>query len=147
MALRDVYEIEVDEQADKQLSATFPEREDTVIADAGHEIGIHGYSHENPTDLSREQEDEIIQMSIDSVEKYGFLYDSSLIEREFAPEDMRKRDEWGPIENELYPKSWMEPYQYSAFPVSFIHPLRYVKNISNSHGIGLMRRSPKPYFE
>lgn len=45
---------------------TFPE-EVGAIADAGHEIGIHGYSHENPTDLSREQEDTIIAKSIDLV--------------------------------------------------------------------------------
>jgi peptidoglycan/xylan/chitin deacetylase (PgdA/CDA1 family) len=46
---------------------TFPE-EVGAVADAGHEIGIHGYSHENPTDLSREQEDYIIAESIDLVE-------------------------------------------------------------------------------
>lgn len=35
MALRDIYEIRVDEQTDKQLTATCPECEGMVIADAG----------------------------------------------------------------------------------------------------------------
>src|ERR1700710_607074 len=34
---------------------TFPREIEAVIA-AGHEIGAHGYSHENPVDMSREQE-------------------------------------------------------------------------------------------
>jgi len=34
---------------------TFPE-ECRMIAEAGHEIGLHGYSHENPTDMSLEQQ-------------------------------------------------------------------------------------------
>ena len=31
---------------------TFPEQFDAVVA-AGHEIGVHGYSHENPIAMSR----------------------------------------------------------------------------------------------
>lgn len=27
-----------------------------MIADAGHEIGLHGYSHENPKDMTLEQQ-------------------------------------------------------------------------------------------
>src|ERR1700723_3850510 len=34
---------------------TFPEQMQAV-ADSGHEIGIHGYSHENPIEMTREQE-------------------------------------------------------------------------------------------
>ena len=34
---------------------TFP-RETELVVEAGHEIGIHGYSHENPIAMSREQE-------------------------------------------------------------------------------------------
>ena len=116
---------------------TFPE-EVQAVADAGHEIGVHGYSHENPTDLSREQEDEILQMSIDLVEdvtgekpvghraswwefsentpdlveKYDFLYDSSLMEREFEPGSMRKGDSWEKINYDQDPDSWTTPYEY-----------------------------------
>ena len=35
---------------------TFP-KEMKAVADAGHEIGIHGYTHENPIAMTREQED------------------------------------------------------------------------------------------
>ena len=34
---------------------TFPE-ETKMVVDAGHEIGMHGYSHENPIAMTREQE-------------------------------------------------------------------------------------------
>lgn len=114
------------------------EEEVQAVADAGHEIGVHGYSHENPTDLSREQEDEIIGVSkdliedltgeepvghraswwefsentADLVEKHGFLYDSSLMDREFEPGWMRNGDDWEPIDYEEDPETWMTPYEY-----------------------------------
>ena len=36
---------------------TFPE-ETKLIVDAGHEIGMHGYSHENPISMTPEQEED-----------------------------------------------------------------------------------------
>src|ERR1700733_3794183 len=38
---------------------TFPEQMQAVVA-AGHEVGIHGYSHENPIAMTREQEIEVL---------------------------------------------------------------------------------------
>src|SRR4029077_9608980 len=38
---------------------TFPEQTKMVV-DAGHEIGIHGYSHENPISMTREQEEAVL---------------------------------------------------------------------------------------
>lgn len=38
---------------------TFPE-ECRMIADAGHEIGLHGYSHENPVAMTLEQQTAIM---------------------------------------------------------------------------------------
>lgn len=38
---------------------TFPE-EMAAVRDAGHEIGLHGYSHENPTDMSLEQQRDVL---------------------------------------------------------------------------------------
>lgn len=38
---------------------TFPE-ECIAIRDAGHEIGLHGYSHENPNDMSIEQQRDVL---------------------------------------------------------------------------------------
>ena len=31
-----------------------------AVRDAGHEIGLHGYSHENPKDMSLEQQRDIL---------------------------------------------------------------------------------------
>lgn len=38
---------------------SFPE-EMAAVRDAGHEIGLHGYSHENPTDMSIEQQRDVL---------------------------------------------------------------------------------------
>src|SRR5205823_11377019 len=42
---------------------TFPV-EMKAVADAGHEIGIHGYSHENPIAMTREQEMAVLDKCI-----------------------------------------------------------------------------------
>ena len=38
---------------------TFPDSV-KMIADAGHEIGAHGYSHENPIAMSPKQEEDVL---------------------------------------------------------------------------------------
>lgn len=38
---------------------SFPE-ECEMIRDAGHEIGLHGYSHENPTEMNLEQQTKVL---------------------------------------------------------------------------------------
>src|SRR3954449_8690157 len=47
---------------------TFPEQMQMVV-DAGHEIGIHGYTHENPIAMTPEQEEEVLVKCIDLVER------------------------------------------------------------------------------
>src|SRR5204863_11570 len=42
---------------------TFPQQIRMVV-DAGHEIGIHGYSHENPIAMTREQEEAVFPRTI-----------------------------------------------------------------------------------
>src|SRR5262249_49153915 len=42
---------------------TFPEQTRMVV-DAGHEIGAHGYSHENPIAMTRQQEEEVLRKCI-----------------------------------------------------------------------------------
>jgi peptidoglycan-N-acetylglucosamine deacetylase len=134
-----------------------------AVAAAGHELGVHGYSHENPTDLSREQEDEILEVSIELIEdvtgsepvghraswwefsentpelvqKHGFDYDSSLMERQFEPGWMREDDSWEKIDYDEDPETWMEPYQYGEetnvveIPISWyrddIPPMLFIK--------------------
>jgi peptidoglycan-N-acetylglucosamine deacetylase len=76
-----------------------------AIVDAGHEIGHHGYIHEHPTALSRDEEESILQRGIEAITrltgsppagyrspswefsantvdllvKHGFLYSSNLM--------------------------------------------------------------------
>ena len=47
---------------------TFPEQM-RAVAEAGHEIGIHGYSHENPVAMTPEQEEAVLDKCIDLVTK------------------------------------------------------------------------------
>jgi peptidoglycan-N-acetylglucosamine deacetylase len=76
----------------------------------GHEVGHHGYVHENPTTMSYEEEEKVMQMGLESLskigvkprgyrspywdfspntldilEKYGFKYDSSLMGNDLHP--------------------------------------------------------------
>ncbi|NUB90136.1 polysaccharide deacetylase [Haloterrigena sp. SYSU A121-1] len=162
LALFDEQDIETSWYVPGHTIDTFRDEIEAVAAD-GHELGVHGYSHENPTDLSREQEDEILEVSIDRiedvtgsepvghraswwefsentpelVEKHGFLYDSSLMERMFEPGWMRKGDSWEKIRYEEDPETWMEPYQYGEetdvveIPISWyrddIPPMLFIK--------------------
>ena len=102
---------------------TFPEQTDAIVA-AGHEIGVHGYSHENPIAMSREQETEVLDKCIGLIEKVtgrrptgyvapwwefsrvtnelllerGIKYDHSLMHRDFEPYYVRVGDSWTPID-------------------------------------------------
>lgn len=89
------------------------------IADAGHEIGHHGYCHENPASVPVEEERRILERGITCIQRitgkaplgyrspawdlspasvsllleYGFLYDSSLMADDFTPYYCRVGDE------------------------------------------------------
>ena len=45
---------------------TFPEQM-KAVAEAGHEIGLHGYTHENPIDMTPQQEEDVLDKCIDLV--------------------------------------------------------------------------------
>jgi len=47
---------------------TFPEQMQAV-ADAGHEIGAHGYAHENPVSMTPRQEEDVLERSVALIEK------------------------------------------------------------------------------
>ena len=89
---------------------TFPDICKEVLA-AGHEVGCHGYVHENPTKSAYEQESKVLKMALESLDKIGapkpvtyrspywdfspntirileengFLYDSSLMGNDLHP--------------------------------------------------------------
>ena len=44
-------------------------RQMQMVADAGHEIGLHGYSHENPVAMTPEQEEAVLNKCIDLIEQ------------------------------------------------------------------------------
>jgi peptidoglycan/xylan/chitin deacetylase (PgdA/CDA1 family) len=113
---------------------TFPELTQMIV-DAGHEIGVHGYSHENPIAMTREQETAILDRSIELIEKVsgrrptgyvapwwefspvtneillerGIKYDHSLMHRDFEPYYVRVGDSWKKIDYTKDAQAWMEP--------------------------------------
>ena len=113
---------------------TFPEQMAAVAA-AGHEIGIHGYSHENPIEMSPEQEEAVLDKCIELVTqlsgrrptgyvapwwefspvsnelllKKGIKYDHSLMHQDFEPHYVRVGDSWTKIDYSKRPQDWMHP--------------------------------------
>lgn len=89
---------------------TYPDRTRAIVA-AGHEIGHHGYLHENPIDLSAEAEERVMVRGLEALQSvagvrpvgyrspswdnspatidllltYGFRYESSLMADDFTP--------------------------------------------------------------
>lgn len=113
---------------------TFPEQM-KMVADAGHEVGVHGYSHENPIAMTPDQEEAVLNKCIDLVVKLtgkrprgyvapwwelspataglllknGFLYDHSMMHNDFHPYYVRVGDSWTKIDYSKKPEAWMKP--------------------------------------
>src|SRR5487761_2541523 len=113
---------------------TFPGQMQAV-ADAGHEVGIHGYSHENPIEMSPEQEEEVLDKCIGLVTelsgrrptgyvapwwefsrvsnelllKKGIKYDHSLMHNDFQPYYVRVGHTWTKIDFSKQAHEWMKP--------------------------------------
>jgi peptidoglycan/xylan/chitin deacetylase (PgdA/CDA1 family) len=49
---------------------TFPE-DMAAVRDAGHEIGLHGYSHENPVDMTIEQQRDVLDKTYRMLTKFA----------------------------------------------------------------------------
>lgn len=113
---------------------TFPEQAQ-MVAEGGHEIGSHGYLHENPVAMSQQQEEDILVRSIELIEKltgrrprgyvapwwemssstaallqkHGFAYDHSQSYKDFVPGYARVGDEWDVIDYDQPAETWMHP--------------------------------------
>jgi peptidoglycan/xylan/chitin deacetylase (PgdA/CDA1 family) len=113
---------------------TFPAQMQ-MVAEAGHEIGLHGYSHENPLSMSVEQEEEVLAHCIDLITrffgrrprgqvapwwevgaatvdlllKYGVMFDHSLMHDDFHPFYVRTGDSWTKIDYSRPAREWMKP--------------------------------------
>jgi peptidoglycan/xylan/chitin deacetylase (PgdA/CDA1 family) len=93
---------------------TWPDLCREIVA-AGHEVGHHGYVHENPTPMSLAEETKVMEMGLEALarigvkprvyrspywdfspntlsilEKYGFAADSSLMGNDFHPYAIRR---------------------------------------------------------
>jgi peptidoglycan/xylan/chitin deacetylase (PgdA/CDA1 family) len=106
-----------------------------LIVDHGHEIGAHGYLHENPIAMTPTQEEAVLVRSIELIErysgkkprgyvapwwemsnataalllKYGFKYDHSQGYRDFQPFYARVGDKWNVIDYSKTAEEWMKP--------------------------------------
>ena len=116
---------------------------DTVkaIHAAGHEIGHHGWVHENPVTLTPEREREVLQKGLDALHdvagvrpvgyrspgwdnspatvplllEFGFEYESSLMGSDFEPYWCRVNDEFSPTEE----FRWGTPVNLVELPVAW----------------------------
>nr|POE47954.1 peptidoglycan deacetylase [Quercus suber] len=115
---------------------TFPE-ECKLIAEKGHEIGLHGYSHENPAAMTLEQQTAIMdkcyklinefqgkpprgivapwwessQEGAELMLKYGLEYDHSFSHHDCQCYWLRTGDKWTPIDYKKHPEHWMKPLE------------------------------------
>ena len=113
---------------------TFPDQVKAIV-DADHEIGVHGYSHENPIAMTPEQEVTVLDHCIDLITKLsgkrptgyvapwwefsavtnellldrGIKYDHSLMHHDFQPYYVRVGDSWTKIDYSKQPSEWMAP--------------------------------------
>lgn len=113
---------------------TFPEQ-CRAVHEAGHEIGAHGYSHENPIAMTPEQEEAVLDKSIELIRKLtgrppqgyvapwweystitnelllkkGFKYDHSLMHHDHQCYYVRSGDTWTNIDYAKPAQAWMKP--------------------------------------
>lgn len=113
---------------------TFPE-DCAAVRDAGHEIGLHGYSHENPADMTFEQQRDVLdktykqltefcgkpprgsvapwwETSVEGTDlllSYGIEYDHSMSHEDHKCYWLRTGDEWTKIDYSKNAVDWMKP--------------------------------------
>lgn len=106
-----------------------------MVRDAGHEIGLHGYSHENPANMTLDQQRDILdktykmltdfcgkaprgivapwwEVSKESTElylEYGVEYDHSLNHEDCQAYYLRTGDSWTKINYDRKATDWMKP--------------------------------------
>ncbi|MEU4840308.1 polysaccharide deacetylase family protein [Nocardia testacea] len=116
---------------------TFPAQARQCV-EAGHEIGAHGYSHENPRALTPRQERDVMSRCVELIEQlsghrplgyvapwwemsehtasiladYGFSYDHSQNYNDFVPFYARVGDTWTPVDTSRPAAHWMKPLEH-----------------------------------
>lgn len=113
---------------------TFPDQV-RMIVEKNHEVGAHGYSHENPISMTPQQEEDVLKKSVDLIQKvsgkkprgyvapwwemsaatpdlllkYGFKYDHSEGHDDFQPYYARVGESWTKIDFSKPASVWMKP--------------------------------------
>ncbi|RPD67509.1 glycoside hydrolase/deacetylase [Lentinus tigrinus ALCF2SS1-7] len=114
---------------------TFPEQM-AAVRDAGHEIGLHGYSHENPVSMTVEQQKDILDHTYALLTKFnngvppkgsvapwwetsaegtellldkGIEYDHSNMAHDSQAFYLRDADLWTKIDYKAKAETWMKP--------------------------------------
>jgi peptidoglycan/xylan/chitin deacetylase (PgdA/CDA1 family) len=134
LRLFDKYELRTSWFVPGHSIETFPDQM-RAVADAGHEIGAHGYSHENPIAMSPQQERDVLAKSIELIEELsgraprgyvapwwelsehtasllldnGFSYDHSQNYNDFTPFYARVGDSWTKVDYSKPAAEWMKP--------------------------------------
>ncbi|KJZ74622.1 hypothetical protein HIM_05972 [Hirsutella minnesotensis 3608] len=106
-----------------------------AVRDAGHELGLHGYSHENPTDMSLEQQRDVLEKSWRLMAEftgkpprgivapwweashegtqllldYGIVYDHSMSHHDTQPYYLPTDTRWTKIDYKQPAHTWMRP--------------------------------------
>ncbi|KAI9367399.1 polysaccharide deacetylase family protein [Aspergillus egyptiacus] len=114
---------------------TFPE-DMAAVRDDGHEIGLHGYSHENPKDMTPQQQRDVLDKSyrlltefcgkpprgsvtpwwevstegVSLLLDYGIEYDHSLSDHDCQCFYTRVNDKWTKIDYSRQAADWMKPF-------------------------------------
>jgi len=126
---------------------TFPEQTRMVV-EAGHEVGVHGYSHENPIAMTREQETEVLDKCIALIEEVsghrptGYVapwWEFSRVTNELLLERGIKYDH-----SLTSAHDWMKPLvrgeetDLVEIPANWylddLPPMMFIKGSPNSHG-------------
>ncbi|KAG1823137.1 carbohydrate esterase family 4 protein [Suillus variegatus] len=116
---------------------TFPMQMEAV-RDAGHEIGLHGYSHENPVSMTLEQQRDILDYTYKLLTDFnrgvppkgsvapwwetskegttlllekGIEYDHSNMSHDSQMYYLRDEDTWTKIDYQAQAHTWMKPLQ------------------------------------
>ncbi|KAG6876700.1 hypothetical protein C0993_000981 [Termitomyces sp. T159_Od127] len=130
-----------------------------AVRDAGHEIGLHGYSHENATALNIQQQKDILDHTYDLLTKFNHgvppkgsvapwwevsKQDHSGMAHDCQAYYFRDEDTWTKIDYSANAQSWMKPLKRGnetglvCIPGNWylddLPPMMFIKSGTNSHG-------------
>ena len=134
LKLFDKYNMKVSFFAPGHSIETFPEQMQEIVR-RGHEIAVHGYSHENPIAMTPAQEEAVLVKCINLIEqisgkkpvgygapwwefsnvtnelliKHGIMYDHSLMHDDYHGYYVRVGDSWTKIDYTKNAEDWMKP--------------------------------------